>query len=457
VALAACQTAAPSSQLRAEQFTGAAAAAAERANAPGIVAAIYRNGALDRIFAWGGARCDGEGVADIADAYEIGSISKQITAVAILQLVEAGAVELDAPVGRYLDDIPEAWRAVTLRQLLTHTSGVPDYEAAAGYIIYESPATPADVYASVAQRPLDFEPGARWSYSNTGYYLLSLVVERMSGRPFGAYLRDRIFRPLGMTGAHLSDGQVDASLAQGCKPGDEGHIAVLPISPGSTLGAGGIVSSLQDWAAWDAAFGEDLISSQSWAEMLSPAELSDGRAVGYGFGVEVGDHRGARQQMHSGQTAGFSAVYIRLPDLDTSIAVFANTYGARLAGVADALLIEAAPQLSYHRRTAPADPASEQTAASRRALQQAALGQAPLDLLSDGMRSFATDPDYGPLRDEIVPVVSALEGFEFLEVGPPGNNGARRYLYRASGGGIVKYFGMTWRDGRLVALNWEDE
>jgi CubicO group peptidase (beta-lactamase class C family) len=142
--------------------------AAERSRAPGIVAAIIRDGRVVQAFAWGGMACDGSGEADVNAAYEIGSISKHITAVALLQLWETNRVDLDSAVGNYLDDIPDAWRRVTLRQLLTHTSGVPDYEEAGGYGVYETSPTPAQNYAIVSDRSLDFEPGTSWSYSNTG-------------------------------------------------------------------------------------------------------------------------------------------------------------------------------------------------------------------------------------------------------------------------------------------------
>jgi CubicO group peptidase (beta-lactamase class C family) len=136
LALSACQTA-PVAPLVAESLPASAIISAERSSAPGIVAAILRDGRIEHAYSWGGALCDGTGSADINAAYEIGSISKHITAVALLQLWERGRVDLDASVGTYLDDIPAAWRAVTLRQLLTHTSGVPDYEEAGGYGVYE--------------------------------------------------------------------------------------------------------------------------------------------------------------------------------------------------------------------------------------------------------------------------------------------------------------------------------
>lgn len=151
-------------------------AAAAGSAAPGLVAGIVRDGKLSEIFTWGGARCDGTGRANPQAAYEIGSISKQMTAAALLRLWEQGQLNIDASVGGYLDDIPKPWQGVRLRQLLTHTSGIPDYEEAGGYGLYETSPTPQQVYSIVANRPLDFEPATNWKYSNTGYFLLSRVV-----------------------------------------------------------------------------------------------------------------------------------------------------------------------------------------------------------------------------------------------------------------------------------------
>src|SRR5262245_8767248 len=257
LALSACQTTPAPTQPAVLAFEGSALRAAERSHAPGLVAAILRDGRVVETFAWGGADCAGGGTADPFASYEIGSISKHITAVAVLQLWERGQVDLEAPVGNYLNDIPEAWRAVTLHQLLTHTSGVPDYEEAGGYGVYETQPTPAQVYDIVDDRPLAFEPGTRWHYSNTGYFLLSQVVQRVSGERFGDYLRNHLFAPLGMEHTFMGGyAPAGVTLAQGCQPGEgEGaaRLTVRPIHEASTFGAGGISSTLPDWAKWDQA------------------------------------------------------------------------------------------------------------------------------------------------------------------------------------------------------------
>lgn len=375
------------------------AALGERSAAPGIVAAILRDGAVAERFAWGGADCAGGGAADVDAAFEIGSISKHVASVALLRLWEQGRVDLDGPVGDYLDDIPTAWREVTLRQLATHTSGVPDYEEAGGYGVYETRPTPAQVYAIVADRPLDFESGTRWSYSNTGYFLLSRVVERVSGERFGDYLRTQLFEPLGMRHTFMGGyAPADVRLAQGCKPGPGEGAARIPVSPiheASTYGAGGVSTTLRDWALWDDALHDGrLLSPRAMEVMLTPQRLTDGSATAYGFGLFVDEFRGLERIQHTGQTQGFVADYQHFPDRNFSVVAFANMYGAGVGGVSRSLALREAPDLGYDRTAAPTDPDPVRTEAIRRALRQAVLNEQPADLLSDGMRRFAAGEQF---------------------------------------------------------------
>ncbi len=447
--------------LAAQPLPASLQSAAERSRAPGIVAAIIRDGHVEQAFAWGGAACDGSGVADIEASYEIGSISKHITAVALLQLWERGQANLDAPVSTYLDDLPEAWRPVTLRQLLTHTGGVPDYEEAGGYGVYETSPTPAQVYAIVADRPLDFEPGTRWSYSNTGYFLLSQVVQRVSGEHFGDYLRAHVFEPLGMQHTFMGGyAPQNVALAQGCKPGetpDAARIGVRPITEASTFGAGGISSTLADWALWDDALHDGrVLSSRAMELLFTTQRLSDGSDTGYAFGMFRNEYRGLPRLTHSGQTQGFSANYEHFPDRDVSMVLFANTYGARLGGVARGLEMKAMPDLSYGRLSVPADPDPQLTANTRRALRQIGLAEQPLDLLSPEVRAAATDPQSASAIAPLRPHAENADQVVFLRADPPDGE-YTRYIYKSVIDGETSYLLFTWQQGLLAGLRIEDE
>jgi CubicO group peptidase (beta-lactamase class C family) len=462
IALAGCQTA-PHPALVAQPLPPNLIAAAQRSEAPGIVGAVLRDGRVEQAYAWGGAACDGSGAADIDDAYEIGSISKQITAVALLKLWERDRVDLDAPVGRYLDDIPEAWRAVTLRQLLTHTSGVPDYEEAGGYGVYETSPTPAEVYAIVAGRPLDFEPGTKWSYSNTGYFLLSQVVQRVSGERFGDYLRNHVFEPLGMHHTFMGGyAPADVELAQGCKPGEgEGaaRIDVRPITEASTFGAGGISSTLADWALWDDALRDGrLLSPRGMHELTTTQRLADGEDTGYAFGLFVQPFRDVANFSHSGQTQGFVAYYQTFPERGVGVVVFANQYQSDPGAVANGLAMRAVPELSYDRLPVTADPDPARTALLQRALRQAVLGEQPADLLDEDTRRFATEAGFASDRALMRSYVTDMRRLEYLqEQIIPGADGPRQ-LYRVTrADGDTAYFRVGWRDGKLHRIRWDDE
>jgi len=431
----------------------------ERSAAPGVVSAILRNGVVTEVFAWGGADCAGGGVVDVNAAYEIGSISKHVTAVALLRLWEQGRVNLDAPVGDYLDEIPEVWRGVTLRQLATHTSGVPDYEEAGGYGVYETEPTPAQVYAIVSDRPLDFEPGTRWSYSNTGYFLLSRVVERVSGEHFGDYLRRHLFDPLGMHHTFMGGyAPADVSLVQGCKP-DEGEgaarVPVRPIHEASTYGAGGVSTTLQDWALWDYALHHGgLLSPRAMEVMLTSQRLADGSATGYGFGLFLDDFRGRQRIQHTGQTQGFVADYQHYLDPDFSVVTFGNMYGSGLANVSRTLVFRVMPDLSYDRVAVPADPDPARTQAVRTALRQVLLPGQPLDLLTDGMSRFVTSDQFAGMRVQLRPYADHADELVYLRSDPPGGD---RHTYKISIDGETTYFIVVWRQGKLAGLQRMDE
>lgn len=461
IALAACQTSAPPAALTAQPLPANVVAAAERSRAPGLVAAIIRDGRVEQAYAWGGALCDGSGAADINAAFEIGSISKHMTAVALLQLWERGRVDLDASVGTYLSDIPETWRAVTLRQLLTHTSGVPDYEEAGGYGVYETSPTPAQVYAIVSDRPLDFEPGTRWSYSNTGYFLLSLVVQQVSGERFGDYLREHLFEPLGMHHTFMGGyAPAGVTLAQGCKPGETpeaARIDVPPITEASTFGAGGISSTLADWALWDDALHDGrILSPRAMALLTTTQHLNDGSDTGYAFGLFRDDFRGAARIAHTGQTQGFTADYAHYTQRNFSVMVFANSYGSGVGGVGRGLALREMPELSFDRMAVPPDPDPQRTANTRRALRQAAFGQEPIDLLGGGMRGLALDPQGAPSRAILRPFAEHADEMVYLRSDPPDGD-YTRHIYKSVIDGETWYLGFTWHEGLLVGVQRQDE
>jgi len=299
-------------------------------NIPGVLIGVASRGHLVHVKSYGMANVElGVPVSD-STVFEIGSISKQFVATAIMLLVEEGRVGLDVGIHEYLYDLPSEWLGVTVRQLLTHTSGIPDYEEIQTYEAYRFRFTPEQIIRVAHSRPMDFEPGTGWYYSNTGYFLLSLIVERVEGRPLGQVLRSRIFEPLGMNQTRLADPEdIIPHRASGYWV-DRMGIELLnrdATQTSSTLGAGGIASSVHDMAKWDEAlYGDRILSEESKSAMWTPTVLPNGDSTGYGFGWSVGEYRGHRSVGHGGQVAGFVADFRRLPDQELAIIVFANRY-----------------------------------------------------------------------------------------------------------------------------------
>jgi D-alanyl-D-alanine carboxypeptidase len=299
-------------------------------NIPGVLIGVASRGRLVHVQAYGLANVELRAPVTDSTVFEIGSISKQFVTAATMLLVQDGRLRLDDPIHDYLADLPSEWLGVTVRQLLTHTSGIPDYEEIQTYEAYRFRFTPEQIIREAHSRPMDFEPGMGWYYSNTGYFLLSLIVERIEGRPLGQVFRSRIFEPLGMNQTRMANPEdIIPHRASGYWV-DRMGVELMnrdATQPSSTLGAGGLLSSVRDMTKWDEAlYGDQLLSEESKAAMWTPTVLPNGDNTGYAFGWGVGEYRGRRSIGHGGMVAGFVANFTRLPDDEVAIIVFANRY-----------------------------------------------------------------------------------------------------------------------------------
>ncbi len=301
----------------------------EENNIPGGLVAVASKGEMVHLKTYGMANVELSVPVSQDTVFEIGSVSKQFVSAAAMLLVQKGQLNLDDAIHTYLPTLPSEWLGVTVRQLLTHTSGIPDYEEIRSYDVYRFRLTPEEVIRIAHSRPMDFAPGTGWYYSNTGYFLLSMLVERIEGRPLGQVLESRIFGPLAMTQTRLADPEaIIPNRASGYWVNKAGElINRMPTETSSTLGAGGLLSSARDLAKWDhALYGDDLLSAESKKTMWTSTPLPDGEDVGYGFGWNVRDYEGLRSQSHSGQVAGFVTSFSRFPEQEISVIVFLNRY-----------------------------------------------------------------------------------------------------------------------------------
>lgn len=259
-----------------------------------------------------------------ATKFRLGSVTKQFTAAAILLLVERGRVKLDDPLSKYVPTAPESWRPVTVEQLLTHTGGVPSFTNEREYRTWKlRPLTPAEVMALIADRPLEFTPGERFRYSNTGYILLGWIVALASGQPYEDFLREHVFRPLGMNDSgHDSNTAVIPQRAAGYVPGAKGLTNAPYIDMHVPGGAGALYSTTGDLLRWtQGLFGGKLLQPASLERMVTPAKDS------YAFGVGVNTVRGRTVIAHSGGIEGFNARLAYYPESKLTVVVLANVNG----------------------------------------------------------------------------------------------------------------------------------
>ncbi len=329
-------TAASQSHTGAGQVSGLAAqaqAALERAfpaDGPGGTAIIARDGEV----LWSGAR----GIADLEHGvametdmvFRLASLTKQFTGVAVLMLAERGKLDVDEPIQRYLPDYDTGGKTVTVAQLLDHTGGIPSYTSIPGYMDTKvrQDLSVEELIDSFRDLPLDFEPGERFSYSNSGYVLLGAIIEAASGMTYEDFIEQEIFAPLGMQDSRY--GRQD-ELVQGRVRGyvddrDDGFRPAQFLSMTQPYAAGSLLSSVEDLARWGAGlFGGELIEPASLERMVQPATLNDGTPSNYGFGWGVGDKlRGRTVYSHGGGIFGFSTRELYIPDEQVFVAVLSN-------------------------------------------------------------------------------------------------------------------------------------
>jgi CubicO group peptidase (beta-lactamase class C family)/Tol biopolymer transport system component len=296
-----------------------------QARIPGVALAVIRRGALLVARGYGVAELEhGTRMTD-ETMVQSGSLGKQFTAAGILALVEDGTVALDSSVRRYLPEAPTTWEPITIRHLLSHRSGIPDYTGDA--FDYRKDYTDADLLAMSAALPLEFAAGTRWNYSNTGYVLLGIIMTRLTGMPYHEFLRRRIFDPAGMpTIRVITEAPVVPHRAHGYHPTATGWEHAAWVAPHlNTTADGSMLLSLRDMIAWNETVRlRRVLTPASWALMLSPSVLTSGRRYPYGFGWFLSDAGGQVVQEHGGAWQGFITQYTRFADDDLAVVVLSN-------------------------------------------------------------------------------------------------------------------------------------
>jgi len=354
---------------------------------PSVSIALVQGGKIAYEKAYGKARLDPPANASTGMRYSIGSVSKQFLAGTVLLLVQDGKLSLDDPVSRFLPELTRA-NEVTIRQLLSHTSGYQDYYPQDFVPLFmQKPVTPDGILEQWARKPLDFDPGTRWQYSNTNYVVAGRIVERVSGEAYFAFLTKRILQPIGITSAIDLAGQTlgppDASgytrFAWGpARP-------VPPEARGWLYAAGELAMTAHDLALWDISLIEHkLLKPASTDLMTTPVRLRNGTPTDYALGIGVSNDQGHPKWSHGGAVSGFVSSNTVWPDQGAAVVVFANEDGSRAPG---AITGQLAPLLLAEAEDPQAQSALEQ---ARQILDGLRSGKIDRGLLSPNAAAYFT-------------------------------------------------------------------
>lgn len=382
--------------------------------------------------------------------FRLGSITKQFTATAILQLVEQGKIGLDDPISKYYAVAPPAWSKVTIRHLLTHRSGIPSYTDAPDFFskVSKIDRTPEEIIALTRDQPLHFEPGSKFEYDNSGYILLGYVVEKVSGQKYADYLREHIFKPLGMdhTGYEVSE-ELLRHRASGyaLEPDGTVHNAQY-IAMTLPYAAGSLYSNVDDLLAWDQAlYAEKPLKPASMADMYTD------HGDHYGYGWDVRETDGRRQWSHGGGINGFHTFIARYPDQKLTVIVLSNILQSPAEKIAGQLA-----HLSFGEPPEPqAKPGEVAHAGTEAALRR---------LIAD----VATGaPDYNRLDPKLAEIVRAqaaeasglLKSFgavQSVTFAGRGDGGADRFTVKFEHHSVLWTIGLD-ANGRIATLAFDPD
>ena len=374
----------------ADGIDAAAADVLKATGVPSASVAVVQGGKVAYVKAYGMARLNPATAAEPGMRYSIGSVSKQFTAAVVLLLMQDGKLKLDDPVGKYLPGLTRA-NEVTIRQVLSMTSGYQDFWPE-DYVMTSmmKSTNPQQILDVWAKKPLDFEPGTEWQYSNTNYVVAGRIAEIAGGKPLIEQLQERIFKPLKMTGVFNSD----ASRLPANDPTGYYQHALGPLRPspkegqGWMFAAGELAMPASDLALWNISMmNRTLLAPASYDAMFTEVKLKGGKGTGYGLGVEVGVRDGHRYIEHGGEVSGFVSENIVFPEDKAAVTVLTNEDASSAAG---ALGRKIAPLVLGGASAMGVGQADETAAAEKRAqdifigLQDGKLDRSQLTAYCDG-------------------------------------------------------------------------
>ncbi len=305
----------------------AAVATQFKANEPGATIIVTRDGKMIFRKAYGMANLEEKTALTPEMTFRLGSVTKQFTAVAIMMLADQGKLAVSDDIRKYLPDYPTHGKIITVEHLLTHTSGIVGYTSLPGFQkVMKDDTSIAKMIDFFKDVPLQFESGTRFEYSNSGYFLLGAIIEKISSQTYAEFLAKSIFEPLGMRHtAYEGYERNKTKRVEGYSPSKDGYVKAEAISMGWPYAAGALVSNVDDLALWDAAISAGkLLKPATWKQTFTPYKLSDGKSTGYAYGWFVRKIQGRDSIEHGGGIPGFVTHVIRIPEGKIYVAMLMN-------------------------------------------------------------------------------------------------------------------------------------
>jgi CubicO group peptidase (beta-lactamase class C family) len=359
----------------------------QRQKIPGISLAVLRGGKIQILKSYGLANVEHNVPVKPETVFQSGSIGKQFTAAAVMILVEEGKLSLDDKITKYFADLPDAWKNITVRNLLNHTSGLGDYPPE---VDLRRDYTEDEYFAIIRKAPLAFEPGTQWNYSNAGYFTLGALVRKVTGKFYGDFLQEKIFKPLRMTTARIiSEADIIPNRAAGYRLVSGELKNQEWVSPSTnTTADGSLYLTILDLAKWDAALYADFPLKQSTlAQAWTPTRISDGSEKAYGFGWHTEKINNRRFIFHGGAWQGFKSFIGRFPDDKLTIIFFANSWDTKDFKLARGLAAIFYPELALPAGQPIEDKEPQTTSLIRKVLLQFSGGSADSNLFTTAAKA----------------------------------------------------------------------
>lgn len=410
---------------------------------PSASVAVVQHGQVVLSKAYGAARLDPHTPATADMRYGVGSISKQFTASAVLLLQQDGKLKLDDPVGKYIPGLSRG-NEVTIRQILSHTSGYQDFWPQ-DYLMepMSHDVTPQEIMNRWAKQPLDFEPGTRWQYSNTGYVLAGMIVEKVSGMPFFRFVQTRLLNPLGMTSAKNFDANSHAADATGYIRYGLGSLRAAPeAGKGWMFGAGMLAMTASDLAKWDISLiKESLLKPGSYREMFKETTLKNGAASSYGLGQFSQMSGGHFLVEHNGEVSGFTAENYIFPEDSIAVIVLTNQDAVPASGAI-------ASQIARFLFTTEDVLAANRTAQARAIFEGLQKGTVDRSLFTSNANGYFSDAALKDFSESLAPL-GAPTGFAQTSTSKRGGMTLRSYRVTFSNGRTLRAWTFETADGKL--------